>query len=101
MSSEKLWNMFCRRMNMADISVPLFDVDEKLNVRIHEIGITRRRFVLRRNHQMEKMIIEETNKLVLVDVSVTRRVRSNSDAPSLPSSLPTQTLPISVFPVLR
>ena len=59
-----LWDHFCSKMRIADMSIPLFDVDEQLVVSTKTIGASNVRSVLRRSEAMEMKVLAETDLLV-------------------------------------
>jgi hypothetical protein len=49
MKHKKIWDDFCRKQEVIEQAVPLFDIDNTLTVRTHEIGQTKKRRVLSRS----------------------------------------------------
>ena len=63
-NSQKLWNEFCQRMNIASEGVPLFATDEDLSVQVPEVGDKSRRMLLKRSPEMEQFVISTAEKIV-------------------------------------
>ena len=59
----KLWKRFCEKHKIADTGVPLFSTSNN-SVNIVEIGKVKKRFVLQRSPQMEKLVISEVEKVL-------------------------------------
>ncbi len=62
-SDKKFWANFAARKSIASNGVLLFDHSENLIVRTKKIGRDKRE-VLKRSNAMDKLILEETDKLV-------------------------------------
>lgn len=61
---QSLWNCWCETQDIKNNSVPLFDCDERQQVRTRTIGASRQRTVLCRHPKMDALILNETTKLV-------------------------------------
>ena len=59
----KLWKRFCEKHKIADKGVPLFSTSNN-SVNIVEIGKVKKRHVLQRSPQMEKLVISEVEKVL-------------------------------------
>src|SRR5258708_34202662 len=59
-----LWRSFCQRYRVSEESVPLFECDESGFVLTKEIGISRRREILKRRSAMEALMRKEVAKVV-------------------------------------
>ena len=62
---KDFWDRFCTRMQIYESGVPLFSYDENLVVPTKVIGVKAKRLVLCRNPKMDRMILSETDKLIL------------------------------------
>lgn len=63
-SRLSLWRSFCQRYRISEESVPPFECDEGRFVLTKEIGISRRRKILKRSPAMDALMRKEVAKVV-------------------------------------